>query len=122
MLWLHTEHTEERWIKGGGASKVWLQHAQRVATPSTRHRAIRQQGNKTQKKKTVRQRNLPEDLRERGVAVIRPKGQNSSRVRGGWEESVTERGRRVWKAREEEGSGGEGGVNRKEYVELVGKC
>ena len=40
---------------------------------------------------TDRQKSLPEHLRERGVAVIRPKGQNSSRVRGRRrEESVRE--------------------------------
>lgn len=47
------------------------------------------------KKKTVRQRNLPEDLRERGVAVIRPEGQNSSRVREG-ERSQLQRGKGVF--------------------------
>lgn len=54
---------------------------------------VDQSGNRRKHMKTVRQRDLPEDLRERGVAVIRPEGQNSSRVRGGLEESVTERER-----------------------------
>lgn len=73
---------------------------------------------KEKKKKTVRQRNLPEDLRERGVAVVRPKGQNSSRVRGGWEESVTERGRRVGTPHRQQRGGGGAGT---EKEELTGK-
>lgn len=43
------------------------------------------------RKQNDRQRSLPEHLRERGVAVIRPIGQNSSWVRGRWEESVEDR-------------------------------
>ncbi len=68
------------------------------------------------RKQNDRQRSLPEHLRERGVAVIRPIGQNSSWVRGRWEESVEDReggggafqeagGSRGWGAKGEELAG-----------------
>lgn len=50
-----------------------------------------QAGQPDNREQNDRQRSLPEHLRERGVAVIRPIGQNSSWVRGRWEESVEDR-------------------------------
>lgn len=66
-----------------------------------------QAGQSGNRKQNDRQRSLPEHLRERGVAVIRPIGQNGSWVRGRWEKSVEDRegGGGLSRSRREQGVG-----------------
>lgn len=76
------------------------------------------------RKQNDRQRSLPEHLRERGVAVIRPKGQNGSWVRGRWEEWVEHREEdepsRKQASERGRGRSKRGGVSRRGYAKFIG--
>lgn len=116
-------HRSVRFIQFSQSSQHSTQTERGHARPRRDH-APKVVAVRDDRKQNDRQRSLPEHLRERGVAVIRPKGQNGCWVRGRWEEWVEHREEEEPSRKQASERGRvrskRGGVSRRGYAEFIG--